>query len=381
MTTIKIQTRHSLNTLMQQRDTGPFVSLYVNTVPGLQAANRQRLQFKQLISTAEQLWGRHFPQTDFTPYREQLTALRRSPDFWKEHVQAQAGIIVNAEQCFTFDLQYPTTEQVIVNRMPAIRPLLADRQHQFDFDLLALSEDRIQLYQQRHGQFAITELPADAPVTLRGTLGTEKRGGDLNFNSSPVHGVNYHGHNAKAEERAVDQRNYYLQVAKFMDNWSKRTQRPLILMGLPHNQALFRQLTQNPHLSAVLKIDQSPNNLSPAAVLTATTPVQSQWHTHMADILLARYDQAIGQKRALADPFDMIKPALNGRVSTLIVAADAQVDGTIPATDVMLTEPLALPDNLIDDLVDVVMAANGQVRIIPAERMPANTSALAILRY
>lgn len=77
----------------------------------------------------------------------------------------------------------------------------------------------------------------------------------------------------------------------------------------------------------------------------------------------------------------MVKPALSGRIDTLIVAADANVAGGLPTTTVEQSDPVAAPDNLIDDLVDVVMAMNGQIRIIPADRMPVETAALAIMRY
>ncbi|WP_047998845.1 hypothetical protein [Lactiplantibacillus herbarum] len=373
--------KNDLTQLMQQRDAGPFIAIYLNTAAVLNDLNRRRLQLKQLVNEAETQMAHHFPQTDFAPFNAQLNQIMTDNAFWLKHTGPQTGIITNGQDLHIFDLQYPTDNQVIVNSMPAIRPILADRQHQFDFDLLALNEDTISMYEQRGGYFVELEMPADAPTTLTGALGTEKRGGDLNFNSSPVHGANYHGHNAKAEERTIDQQNYYQQVAQYVQAHSQKSQRPLILMGLPHNQAVFRAINKNPYLSQHLMIDKSPKNLTLAEMQTATEPVQTKWHTQLADILLERYDQAKSQQLAADDPFDMIRPALNGQIDTLIVAADAQVAGSLPVTDVGMTEPIAAPDNLIDDLVDVVMARNGQIRIIPTDRMPTETAALAIMRY
>ncbi|RRK10368.1 hypothetical protein D1831_07860 [Lactiplantibacillus garii] len=373
--------KNDLTQLMQQRDTGPFIAIYLNTAAVLNDLNQQRLEFKQLVNDARTQLAHRFPSVSFQPFHAQFERLMNDNDFWLQHTGPQTGLIANDQQLMIFDLQYPTDNQVIVNGMPAIRPILADRQHEFDFDLLALNEDSMALYEQRRGNFTLVDLLPGAPLNLKATLGSEKRGGDLNFNSSPVHGVNYHGHNAKAEEREIDQKNYYHHVAQYLTDYSQSTQRPLILMGLPHNQALFRQVNKNQYLSAYLSIPKSPKNLSLGAMQTATETIQTKWHTQLADIMLDRYDQAQSQKRALSDPFDMIKPALSGRVEMLIVASGAQVAGTLPSSDVMLTDPVAEPDNLIDDLVDVVMAKNGQVRIIPADRMPNGTSALAILRY
>ena len=373
--------KNDLNQLMQQREDGPYIAIYLNTAVVLNDLNRRRLQFKQLVNEAETQMAHHFPKTEFAPYATQLEQLINDNAFWLQHTGPQTGIITNSRDLHIFDLQYPTDNHVSVNSMPAIRPVLADRQHQFDVDLLALNEDSMALYAQRDGSFVELDLPAEAPRTLTEALGTEKRGGDLNFNASPVHGANYHGHNAKAEERDIDQRNYYQQVAQYVQDHSQKTRRPLILMGLPHNQAVFRAVNKNPYLSQHLMINKSPKNLTVGAMQTATEPVQTMWHTQLADILLERYDQAKSRQLALADPFDMIKPALSGRIDTLIVAADANVAGSLPAADVQLNDPIAAPDNLIDDLVDVVIAMNGQIRIIPADRMPVETAALAIMRY
>ncbi|AVK64391.1 hypothetical protein C5Z26_09800 [Lactobacillus sp. CBA3606] len=377
-----IMVKNDLNQLMQQRDAGPFIAIYLNTEAVLNDLNRRRLQFKQLVSDAQEQLTQRFPKTSFRPFQVQFDQLANDNSFWLKHTGPQTGLIANAQQLLIFDLQTPTDNQVIVNSMPAIRPILADRQNEFDFDLLALSETTMALYQQRQGQLTAVPLPDDAPTTLKKALGSEKRGGDLNFNSSPAHGVNYHGHNAKAEEREIDQRNYFLQVDQYcLTHYSQASQRPLILMSLGNNQAAFRKLSKNPYLSQHLLIETSPNGLSLTEIQAATTPIQTKWHTELTDILLTRYDNAKSRQLALDDPFDMIKPALAGRIDTLIVATDAQVSGTITASGQVQTTELRMPDNLIDDLVDVVMSKQGQIRIIPAKRMPVETAALALLRY
>ncbi|ETY75333.1 hypothetical protein [Lactiplantibacillus fabifermentans] len=373
--------KNDLNHLMQQRDAGPFIAIYLNTEAVLNDMQHRRLELKQLMSTARQQLAQRFPKTNWQPYQTQLEDLAADNSFWLQHTGPQTGLILNANECLIYDLQTPTTNQVVVNSMPAIRPIIADRQRQFDFDLLTISEDSMQLYEQRYGDLVQVDLPDDAPTTLKKALGDELRGGDLNFNSSPTHGVNYHGHNAKAEERDVDQRNYYLQVDQYCLTHSQASQRPLILMGLSHNQAVFRKLSKNPYLSQHLMIDKSPNGLNLADIQTATMPVQDKWHHQLTDILLERYDTAKSRQRALDDPFDMITPALHGRIDTLIVADDAQVSGTLMPDGHVETGELTMPDNLIDDLVDVVMSKQGQIRIIPADRMPTETAALALLRY
>ncbi|MDV2577409.1 hypothetical protein RYX41_15600 [Lactiplantibacillus plantarum] len=138
--------KNDLNQLMQQREDGPYIAIYLNTAVVLNDLNRRRLQFKQLVNEAETQMAHHFPKTEFAPYATQLEQLINDNAFWLQHTGPQTGIITNSRDLHIFDLQYPTDNHVSVNSMPAIRPVLADRQHQFDFDLLALNEDSMALY-------------------------------------------------------------------------------------------------------------------------------------------------------------------------------------------------------------------------------------------
>jgi len=160
-----IMVKNDLNQLMQQRDAGPFIAIYLNTEAVLNDLTHRRLQLKQLVTEAENQLAQHFPKTDFTSFKKQLDTLTNDNAFWLQHTGPQTGLIVNADTLRIFDLQIPTENHVSVNSMPPIRPILADRQHQFDFDLLAISETSMALYHQRQGDFVEVILPADAPST------------------------------------------------------------------------------------------------------------------------------------------------------------------------------------------------------------------------
>ncbi|MGP1609325.1 MAG: hypothetical protein ACTS5G_01370, partial [Burkholderiales bacterium] len=73
-----------------------------------------------------------------------------------------------------------------------------------------------------------------------------------------------------------------------------------------------------------------------------------------------------------------------GRVDVLLVEAERQVPGRMDvATGAITLGKLDDPevDDLLDDLGERVLAAGGEVVIVPAERMPTRTGLAAIYRF
>lgn len=378
--------KNDLTTLLQARQDGPFVSIYLETNPVINDLNQQKLAYRQAVSTAKIQFNEHFPHKLWQPIDQQLIPLITDNDFWLNTQSAWIGLIANADQLFIFKLNTPVKHQVTVATMPTVLPIIKDQQQTFDFDLLCLNEDSFTLYQKDGQTLTQVNLPDDAPVTLQRALGTEVRGGDLNFHSGPTgggnHNVSYHGHNTKDEEREIDQRNYYQTVDQYLlTNYSRPTNRRLILCALPQNQAVFRQLTKNPYLLNHLRVEKSAVGLSKSEIGSLLAPIQSNWQEILNQINLERFDSAQSQKLTLADPFMMITPAISGRIQTLLVAEDSRVNGTITANGATLTDSASTPDNLIDDLADIVLAFGGNVQLLPANQFPTQTKVAAILRY
>jgi hypothetical protein len=80
----------------------------------------------------------------------------------------------------------------------------------------------------------------DFPSELTDALGTDLRGGDLNFSTSAGQ-TQYHGHNDTSHEKAVDQERYYHAIVSYLDDSAEIGDQPIILTGLPNNLAAFRQ--------------------------------------------------------------------------------------------------------------------------------------------
>ncbi|MBN1237404.1 MAG: hypothetical protein JXB36_02830, partial [Gammaproteobacteria bacterium] len=73
-----------------------------------------------------------------------------------------------------------------------------------------------------------------------------------------------------------------------------------------------------------------------------------------------------------------------GRVETLLVEAARHMPGRLDAASgAVLVDELANPevDDALDDLAELVMRQGGEIIVVPAERMPAETGLAAVFRY
>ncbi|MBE7901695.1 hypothetical protein IPD43_29510, partial [Paenibacillus polymyxa] len=88
------------------------------------------------------------------------------------------GMLTNGAQTYVTPMYEAVDEVAMVTEVPQILPLMLDEATATDFDILALNADSIQLYHNHGHQVRPVSLPDDAPQTLKGTLGTEIRGGE-----------------------------------------------------------------------------------------------------------------------------------------------------------------------------------------------------------
>lgn len=113
------------------------------------------------------------------------------------------------------------------------------------------------------------------------------------------------------------------------------------------------------------------------------------WHVlepvYLGRLAKWRDDYAVAAPRQLAsDAIDEIaRAAVAGRVGVLLVAADRIVPGQLDATGRIKPGDLTDPEggDILDDLAARVLQTDGEVVILPAERLPTGTGIAAIFRY
>ncbi len=317
-----ITTRPTLQQFLADTKQGPYVSLYMSW-PEHTPVEKLRIRFKNMLKHVKTVMAETYSGTDFAPYAAELEPYEQDPMFWQDSEANGIGMLTNGAQTYVTPMYEAVDEVAMVTEVPQILPLMLDEATATDFDILALNADSIQLYHNHGHQVRPVSLPDDAPQTLKGTLGTEIRGGELNSVSQGGGHVTYHGHNEKSAEKASDQRRFYQAVDQYLlTNYSNPKKMPLVLMGLAENVAVFREISKNHHLLpklAVVKVRQRLillswmtylNQCAPHCVIGADNTSLMSLKTHAAMAVTPMNWQRLYRRHCVGkSPSSLFKPA------------------------------------------------------------------------
>ena len=374
-----ITTRPTLQQFLADTKQGPYVSLYMSW-PEHTPVEKLRIRFKNRLKHVKTVMAETYSGTDFAPYAAELEPYEQDPMFWQDSEANGIGMLTNGAQTYVTPMYEAVDEVAMVTEVPQILPLMLDEATATDFDILALNADSIQLYHNHGHQVRPVSLPDDAPQTLKGTLGTEIRGGELNSVSQGGGHVTYHGHNEKSAEKASDQRRFYQAVDQYLlTNYSNPKKMPLVLMGLAENVAVFREISKNHHLLPKLAVVKSPATLDFVELDDLLEPVRAtlrdRRRQHFANVI----ENARGNGSYTDELATIVSAALRGQIAILFVQAGARIHARLEGDQIERDSKAAQHANLLNTLADIVLGHGGQVELLPEAHLSAKVG--ATMRY
>ena len=374
-----ITTRPTLQQFLADTKQGPYVSLYMSW-PEHTPVEKLRIRFKNMLKHVKTVIAETYSGTDFAPYAAELEPYEQDPMFWQDSEANGIGMLTNGAQTYVTPMYEAVDEVAMVTEVPQILPLMLDEATATDFDILALNADSIQLYHNHGHQVRPVSLPDDAPQTLKGTLGTEIRGGELNSVSQGGGHVTYHGHNEKSAEKASDQRRFYQAVDQYLlTNYSNPKKMPLVLMGLAENVAVFREISKNHHLLPKLAVVKSPATLDFVELDDLLEPVRAtlrdRRRQHFANVI----ENARGNGSYTDELATIVSAALRGQIAILFVQAGARIHARLEGDQIERDSKAAQHANLLNTLADIVLGHGGQVELLPEAHLSAKVG--ATMRY
>ena len=374
-----ITTRPTLQQFLADTKQGPYVSLYMSW-PVHTPVEKLRIRFKNMLKHVKTVMAETYSDTDFAPYAAELEPYEQDPMFWQDSEANGIGMLTNGAQTYVTPMYEAVDEVAMVTEVPQILPLMLDEATATDFDILALNADSIQLYHNHGHQVRSVSLPDDAPQTLKGTLGTEIRGGELNSVSQGGGHVTYHGHNEKSAEKASDQRRFYQAVDQYLlTNYSNPKKMPLVLMGLAENVAVFREISKNHHLLPKLAVVKSPATLDFVELDDLLEPVRAtlrdRRRQHFANVI----ENARGNGSYTDELATIVSAALRGQIAILFVQAGARIHARLEGDQIERDSKAAQHANLLNTLADIVLGHGGQVELLPEAHLSAKVG--ATMRY
>ncbi len=366
----------------------PCVSLYQPTHRHRPERDQDPIRFRNLVRDVEAALRHGFDEADAERLLERLRALEHDKGFWTHRTEGLA-LLASPERLEIVDVQQPLVERVVVSDSFHVKPLLRVLQSADRFCVLALSRREARLFEGNRYTLDPVELDG-VPLTLTEALGEDRTEPHLTVASYGMKGsaagdrAMHHGHGDRGEEVDIDTERFFRHVDRaVLEHVSKPTQLPLLLAALPEHHTPFRALSRNPFLLQA-GVEGNPEAFDVEALREKAWRALEPRYLERLETLLERYGSARARGLGSSDVEAIGRAAVEGRVDVLLVAAERDVPGRLGASSGQPEPGSALrqdADDLLDDLAEAVLRTKGEVVVVPAERLPSESGALAIYRY
>lgn len=372
----------------------PCLSIYQPTHRRHPDNQQDPIRFRQLVKALEKSLQQQHASDAAKALVEPFEALAQDHDFWN---YTQDGLaVLGAPGLFrVFLLQRQNAEWAelaVVADSFHTKPLRQWLQATGRYQVLALSRDRVQLFEGDRNALDAVALAAGVPQTMTAALGDERTEphstvssyGGIGGGKGGGNWAMHHGQGGRKDEIDGDAERFFRAVDRaVLEHHSRPSGLPLMLAALPEHHHLFREVSHNPFLMASgLMVD--PQGLTPDALRQrawdVAAPQQEAQQAAWRDAYAAAAAKGLGSE----DLSQVAHAAVAGRVATLLIEAERELPGRIDgSTGRIDPAELGSPrvDDVLDDLGALVEKMGGQVHVLAAERMPCRTGVAASFRH
>lgn len=380
-------TNETLTALLATTET-PCISLYQPTHRQHPESQQDPIRFRNLIKEIQTTLHSTQDTAVVSELLAPLSYLAANEDFWNQSTDGVA-VFVAPGLFKVFRLQRTVPELSVVADSFHTKPLRRFLQSMDRYQLLGLSLQGVKLYEgNRDGLHAIEFAPGvpDADGVVPG----QELTGDLETGATQAAGgsasrANPHTHGGRQNESGNDESGFFREIDRVvLEQHSRPSGLPLILAALPEHHGVFHELSHNPFLLPE-GITNNPDALSTTELCERAWQIFEPQYQSRLSALADEYEIAKSAGLGLDELHQIAEAAVAGRIGTLLIEADRQINGRIhPGTgNLHLEAPDSddLTDDLLDDLGEWVQKMGGRVMVIPNGLMPTTTGAAATCRY
>ena len=194
----------------------------------------------------------------------------------------------------------------------------------------------------------------------------------------------YHGHGDVKDEINKDTEKYFRYVDSFvLENHSKTSKLPLVLVALTEYHSEFKKISNNPHLREE-GINKSIESMDLDEIEKKARTIIEAINTEKIQKMTEAYAQAEAESLGSSDLVQVAKAAFESRVESILIEEDKIVPGRIDnSTGKIKSGDIDNPnfDDVLDDLAELVLSSGGDVFVLTKDNMPSSTGIAAIYRY
>lgn len=382
---MKLVTKEDIKQLVSLQG-GTCISLYQPTHRNHPENQQDPVRFRQLIKRVEDSLQKTCSEAEIRSLLKPFEALLKDTDFWN-HTPEGVVVFASPQTFQVYGVQRSLNELAVVASTFHVKPLKKYLQTVNRFQILCLNRQDIKLYEGNRHYLDELELAEDVPRTISEALGkelTEEHLTVASYGGAFGNAPNVHGHGGKSDEVDKDVERFFRVVDRaIMERYSKPSGLPLVLASLPEYQSEFAKVSHNAMLLEE-GIKVNPSSLTKDQLREKAWEIMEPQYLDQLDRMIAEYTHAASKNLGSDILRDVAKAAAEGRVSTLLIEEDRIIPGKIfDDTGKIKLEDLEHPeiDDLLDDLSELVEKMGGEVKVIPADRMPVNTGVAASFRY
>ena len=370
---------------------GPCVSLYMPTHRPASGRAEDRIRLKNLVREAEQRLvdeeGLRPPAAEaiLAPAR----ALLEDDAFWRGRADGLA-LLVAGDGVRSHRVPVALEESVHVGRRFHLKPLLALLASADRFYLLAISQNRVRLFDGDRHELRAREL-GDVPQSLVGALGADWEQASLQFHTGTPAAAGgaqraamFHGQGAGVDERKEEVTQFCAKVDRgLLDGVLSDRRPPLVLAAVEYVASIYRSASHYPNLVEGI-VEGNPDEETAEALHAEALAVVAPELDGARREATQRLQDLLHTPKASADLREVVVASAEGRVDTLFLVLDDACWGrTHPAQRRVEVHEERRDDD--EDLLDVAALATlengGTVFAVARDEIPDGGSLAAVYRY
>jgi len=365
----------ALRTLVAPRP-GPVVTLYVPLLRTISEARANAAAYEGAVADAEAgLEDAGLSAGEAQGIRKQLAAvetdLRRL-----ERPAAGLAVFHDRTGLHAYGLPEEPRLSVTVAENFALRPLLAAIHHNRRHYVLALSANRVALFQGDAFGLEAVSAPG-VPTSLEDALGSELTENELRVRGTlagagaPV----FYSHDSGRDERKLDFERFHQKLARAIEAELEGHDEPIVLVATEAHHSGLRDALRLPRLLAE-GVQTSPDHLSSDELHARSWPLVERAVAAEDARIAGDYERSVNRGKGLHRIDDVAAASAAGRVRRLWVKREERMPGAVDLTSGALVGGRARED-VLDGLVTLVLRHGGEV--IVGDRIPSGTAVAAEL--
>ena len=354
--------------LLQQVSGYPAVTITMPTHRTSPENKQDPIRLRNLVKQASDRLLSEFSKREIEPVLGRLEYLAAGVDF--RHLLDGLALFANHDFARAISLPFTLTERVVVDETFYTRDLVFAMNRTPRYWVLVLSEKPTRFYEATRDD--LIEIQAGGfPMIHEGPGGEEPLPGGFGIKRSHIR-----------DER---HRQFFRKVDEALKPFLAGDPLPLVVVGVERYLAFFDEVTG--HKDAIVaRVLGSHDKTSAYELGKLVWPFAKENLAQRRLKVMAELERAIGEQKTVSTVGEVWRLAHEGRGRLLLVEEDFHYPATVDESGMILS-PAADPetpgiiDDAVDEIIETVLAKQGEVVFVENGQLAAHQRIALILRY